>query len=61
MQKLIITVALTGKVSNKAMNPNVPVSLDEICFRDAGIADKVAIQLVKGRAYFRPEKFNNKN
>jgi 3-keto-5-aminohexanoate cleavage enzyme len=30
MQKLIITVALTGNVPTKEMNPNVPVTPDEI-------------------------------
>ena len=41
MQKLIITVALTGNVPTKDMNPNLPVTADEIAAdvcrcRDAG-------------------------
>ena len=30
MEKLIITVALTGNVPTKKMNPNLPVSAEEI-------------------------------
>src|SRR5512143_3470423 len=41
MEKLIITVALTGNVPTKKMNPNLPVTADEIAAdarrcRDAG-------------------------
>lgn len=41
MEKLIITVALTGNVPSKEMNPNLPISSDEISSdvkrcRDAG-------------------------
>ena len=31
MNKLIITLALTGNVPTKKMNPNVPISVTEIC------------------------------
>ena len=34
MEKLIITVALTGNVPTKQMNPNVPVTPDEIAAPD---------------------------
>ena len=43
MEKLIITVALTGNVPTKQMNPNVPVTLDEIAADVRRCADAGAV------------------
>jgi len=51
MEKLIITVALTGNVPTKQMNPNVPVTPDEIAAdvrKIKEIAPEVIIQLSTG-------------
>ena len=39
MEKLIITVALTGNVPTKKMNPNLPVTAEEIAADIARCAD----------------------
>jgi 3-keto-5-aminohexanoate cleavage enzyme len=43
MQKLIITVALTGNVPTKDMNPNLPVTADEIAADVRRCADAGAV------------------
>ena len=43
MEKLIITVALTGNVPTKAMNPNVPMTPEEIARDVRQCADAVAV------------------
>ena len=43
MQKLIITVALTGNVPTKDMNPDLPVTADEIAADVRRCADAGAV------------------
>ncbi|MBW1974959.1 MAG: 3-keto-5-aminohexanoate cleavage protein [Deltaproteobacteria bacterium] len=43
MEKLIITVALTGNVPTKEMNPNLPVTPDEIAYDVRRCADAGAV------------------
>lgn len=43
MEKLIITVALTGNVPTKAMNPNLPVTAEEIAVDVRRCADAGAV------------------